>query len=192
MVALVRSNSATNIILYFARLLFLCLWLWTLISLSFPQVASANDAPVAADDTLIAHEDTPLVITGAGLLANDTDIDGDTLVITGLGQPIIDSGSAVVYNGDGTYTYTPGADFNGTDYLFYAVSDGQGGFDTATVTLIITPQNDAPTISGVPDTSIDEDTPYSFKPDADDIDGDPLTFSVINQPAWAVLIPGPI
>jgi len=153
------------------------------------SVTAVNDAPVAGDDTVIANEDTALVITGASLLANDTDIDGDTLGITALGQPIIDTDGAVVYNGDGTYTYTPGADFNGTDYIFYAVSDGKGGFDTATVTLIITPQNDAPTISGIPDTSIDEDSLYSFKPAADDIDRDPLAFSIINQPAWASFDP---
>jgi len=75
------------------------------------QVSNAN-TPVAVDDSAIIDEDVTL--HGANLLANDTDADGDVLIIDT--RPIED----VVYgtltiNEDGTYTYEPEANFNGTD-----------------------------------------------------------------------------
>ena len=50
----------------------------------------------------------------------------------------------VVDNGDGTFTYTPTANFNGEDSFTYTVADGNGGSDTATVNITVTAVNDAP------------------------------------------------
>lgn len=47
------------------------------------------------------------------------------------------------------------------------------------------PQNAAPTISGTPPTSVDENEPYAFTPSVNDPDGDALTFSISGRPAWA-------
>ncbi len=100
-----------------------------------------NDAPVAIDDTAATDEDVALVIAAADLLANDSDIDGDTLTITSFTQP---AHGSVVDNGDGTFTYTPDANYNGDDSFTYTVSDGNGASDSATVDITVAPVNDAP------------------------------------------------
>ncbi|MEW6167713.1 MAG: retention module-containing protein, partial [Pseudomonadota bacterium] len=141
-----------------------------------------NDPPIAVDDTYSTNEDAALVISAASLLSNDSDIDGDSLVITGFTQP---SHGSVVDNGDGTFTYTPDADYNGADSFTYTVSDSNGGTDTATVNLTVNPQNDPP---------IAVDDSYSTNEDAalvisaasllsndSDVDGDTLVVSGFTQ-----------
>ncbi|MBB6307769.1 cadherin-like domain-containing protein, partial [Xanthobacter tagetidis] len=103
-------------------------------------VAQPNRAPVATDDARTTAEDTPLVVSAADLLANDGDLDGDTLSIIGFGGA---SGGTLVYSG-GTFTFTPDADYSGPASFTYTVSDGKGGTDTATVNVTVTPVNDAP------------------------------------------------
>ena len=116
-------------------------------------VVGLNDLPVAVDDSgagFTTDEDTAFVT--ASVLANDTDVDHGTLAVasidtTGtLGQ--------VTGNGDGTFRYDPGAQFQAlgtgagvTDSFVYTLSDGQGGSDTATVTITINGVNDAPVAS---------------------------------------------
>jgi Ca2+-binding RTX toxin-like protein len=70
------------------------------------------------------------------VLANDTDVDGDTLSIGSFTQP---AHGTVTNNGDGTLTYTPITNFTGEDGFTYTVGDGQGGFATAKVTVMVTP-----------------------------------------------------
>ncbi len=101
-------------------------------------VNSVNDAPVANDDTATTDEDTAVDID---VLANDSDIDGDTLVVDAVTQP---ANGSVVVDADGTVTYTPNPDFNGTDTFTYTVCDPDGLCDTATVTVTVDPVNDAP------------------------------------------------
>nr|WP_277876478.1 DUF4347 domain-containing protein [Trichocoleus sp. FACHB-40] len=105
-------------------------------------VTPVNDAPVAVNDSLTTSEDTPLIISQ--LLANDTDAEGNALTITEITQP---SNGTVVRNANGTYTYTPSANYNGADSFTYTISDNQGGTSTATVNLNVTPVNDAPTVT---------------------------------------------
>ncbi|SDE72331.1 Ig-like domain-containing protein, partial [Ruegeria marina] len=100
-------------------------------------VSPVNDAPVAGDDSVSTAEDTPLSFDPR---SNDTDVDGDPLTITAVGA----AGHGAVSFSDGSLTYTPDADFNGTDSFTYTLSDGQGGSTTATVTVTVSPVNDAP------------------------------------------------
>ncbi|WP_299157105.1 Ig-like domain-containing protein, partial [uncultured Christiangramia sp.] len=67
------------------------------------------------------------------------------------------NGSAVI-NNDGTVTYSPNENFNGTDTFTYTISDGNGGTDTATVTVTIGAENDAP-VAVDDSASTSEDTP---------------------------------
>ncbi len=107
-------------------------------------VDPVNDPPDAVNNNYTTNEDTPVsgnVITddtGEGL---DSDLDGDTLTVTGNSDP---SNGSVTVNSDGSYTYTPDANFNGTDSFTYTISDGNGGTDTATVNITVDPVNDAP------------------------------------------------
>ena len=87
-------------------------------------------------------EDTTLVSSGSGVLGNDYDIDGDAL------SAIIDTGpshaSAFTLNADGSFSYTPAANFYGTDSFTYRVSDGTNLSNVATVYIQVDPVNDVP------------------------------------------------
>ena len=147
-------------------------------------VTPVNDAPVAADVTTTTAEDTPLNGT---LVA--TDVDGDTLTFTKASDP---AHGTVVVNTDGTYTYTPAANYFGPDSFTYTVSDGKGGTVTKTVSIDVTSVNDVPvavndSFTGDEDTDITGDvTPGSVGQDSD-IDGDPLTVALVTGPAHGTL-----
>ncbi|WP_319458295.1 beta strand repeat-containing protein, partial [Mycobacterium sp. RTGN3] len=104
-------------------------------------VTAVPDAPVAGDDSYETEEDTPLTVTAPGVLADDTDGDGDPLSVTGATDP---SNGSVTVNPNGSFIYTPDANFNGVDTFDYTVSDGTLT-DTGTVTINVTPTNDPPT-----------------------------------------------
>jgi VCBS repeat-containing protein len=132
-------------------------------------VTPLNDPPTAAPDSATTAEDTG---TSIPVLANDTDIEGDSLTVSGVTQG---AHGAVAVNGDGTVTYTPQANFNGSDSFTYTASDGHGGAATGTVTVIVTPTNDPP--SAEPDTATTaEDAAVTIAVLANDadIDGDRL------------------
>lgn len=99
---------------------------------------AANATPTAVADAFQTAEDTAITLD---VLANDTDADGDPLAVT-LTQP--PARGAAVVNPDGTIAYTPAANHHGADQLAYRVDDGKGGTSAATVSLDITPVNDAP------------------------------------------------
>lgn len=90
-----------------------------------------NRPPVATDDTAQTPPATPVRI---GVLANDSDPDGDTLTIDSVGTP---AHGQAVRNADGTVTYTPAPGFEGSDNFSYVVSDGRGGSATARVTILV-------------------------------------------------------
>ena len=152
------------------------------------NVAPVNDAPVAEDDTGATQEDVPVTFTAAELLANDSDVDGDALTITAVGPST--NGTAVL-NADGSVTFTPTTDFNGTASFVYSVEDGQGGSDTATVTITIPPANDAPIAVDDGPLSTNEDTPLTgidVLGNDTDADGDPLTVTSATSPDGTVTI----
>ena len=134
--------------------------------LSFSEVSAVADI---ADDTASTDEDTSVT---TDVLAND-DFEG-TPSVTGVTQG---ANGTVTNNNDGTVTYTPDADFNGSDSYTYTVTSG-GVTETATVDVTVNPVNDAPT--GVDDSiPVTEDTPVTQNVLGNDTDpeGDPLTIS---------------
>ncbi|HEX6902960.1 MAG TPA: Ig-like domain-containing protein [Thermoanaerobaculia bacterium] len=134
-------------------------------------VRPVNDAPVAVDDTATVNEDGSVVIS---VLANDTDVENDTLTISAVAAAT--NGSAVI-NPDGTVTFTPAANFSGTASFDYAVSDGNGGEDIGSVTVTITAVNDAPTANN--DTAtVEEDGAVDISVLANDTDPENNTLSV--------------
>ena len=93
------------------------------------------------------------------LLLNDSDLDGDTLSVntTPVSEP---ANGTLVLNANGTFTYTPNANFNGTDSFVYQVTDGNGGTAEATVDITVNSINDDP-VAANDAFSTDEDTAYS-------------------------------
>ncbi len=149
-------------------------------------VRPVNDQPVAVNDIRTINEDSTININ---VLANDTDVDGNTLTVSGFTQP---ANGTVTTGPGGTLKYTPNANYNGTDTFTYTVSDGQGGFDTATVTLTVKPVNDAP--DAVNDVrSLNEDAALNINVLANDtdVDGNTLTVSGFTQPANGTVTTGP-
>ena len=152
------------------------------------DVGAVNDAPVAQDDSFSLSEDGAL--TGENVLADngsgaDSDIDGDTLTVSLVSD--VTNGSLTL-NPEGTFDYTPDADFSGTDSFTYAVDDGNGGTDQATVTLNVGAVNDAP-VAQDDSFSLDEDTSLTGENvladngsgAGSDIDGDTLTVSLVSD-----------
>ena len=114
------------------------------------------------------------------LLLNDSDLDGDSLSVntTPVSGP---ASGTLVLNANGTFTYTPNANFNGTDSFVYQVTDGNGGSTQAVVAITVNAVNDAPTSIPVTLNSIAEDSGVTTITQADllagasDVDGDPLS-----------------
>jgi VCBS repeat-containing protein len=106
-------------------------------------ITSANQPPVANNDTASVNEDDPSGVT-INVVANDTDVDGNLLAASVTVVSSVVNGT-LVNNGDGSLKYTPNANFSGQDSFTYRVSDGGGlTSNTATVSISVTPVPDAP------------------------------------------------
>lgn len=119
-----------------------------------------NVAPTAVADAYTVAEDGALSIAAPGVLANDTDPEGQPITAA------LDAGPAHALSfhlhSDGSFTYTPAANFAGTDTFTYTVSDGTNASPPATVTITVTGVNDAPVLSSPGSVSVLEDAPYAF------------------------------
>ncbi|HDY85869.1 MAG TPA: DUF4114 domain-containing protein, partial [Methylophaga sp.] len=103
-------------------------------------IAFEDDGPTAvADNTITTNEDTPIVIN---VLANDN-LGADNATVTNHTQA---TNGTVVLNDDGTFTYTPSANYSGADSFSYTLTDGDGDTSTALVSIGVTPVADAPTL----------------------------------------------
>ncbi|MFW9884137.1 MAG: Ig-like domain-containing protein, partial [Candidatus Thorarchaeota archaeon] len=146
-------------------------------------VVPVNDFPVGVDDEYTIDEDTPLILYAPGLLANDYDVDGDTITLVVVTVPSHGSGSI---GADGSFSYTPDADWYGTDGMTYQVFDGTDYSGIVTVTITVDPVNDAPV--GVDDEyTIDEDGSLSVPAPGVlandyDVDGDSLSTILVSPP----------
>ena len=81
------------------------------------------------------------------MLANDTDIDGNAITVTRRSSATSGEGGSVSVASDGSFTYTPSADFNGTDSFTYTITDSGGLTDSATVTVTVDAVNDDPPVA---------------------------------------------
>lgn len=144
-------------------------------------VGGVNDPPVAVMDVLTTAEDTPATITAATLVANDTDVEMQTLSVTGVGGEM--NGTANLAGG--TVTFTPTADFNGAASFTYTVSDG-AATATGTVNVTVTPVNDTP-VANAGSATTNEDVPVTITLSGSDVEGSALTFAIAMQPATGTL-----
>lgn len=105
--------------------------------------AQTTNPPDAVDDPASVVEDSDF--TQIDVLSNDTSAPdtGETLTVTALGST--SNGGTAEFTGGGTgVRYKPAPNFFGTETFTYTVSDGNGGEDTATVTVQVSPVNDPP------------------------------------------------
>ena len=152
------------------------------------DVTAVNDAPVAANDSVAATEDTPLVIAPGTLLGNDSDVDGDALSITAVGNAT--HGTVALSNGN--IIFTPASNYNGPASFTYTVSDGHGGTTTATVNVNVAAVNDAP-VAGNDSVTATEDTPLVLAPAAllgndSDVDGDQVSITGVGNATHGTVV----
>jgi VCBS repeat-containing protein len=145
-------------------------------------ITAVNDAPVAASDSYITADDT-LLTPATRVVANDSDLDNDSLTAVLVQAP---SRGTLTLSADGSFTYTPAANANGVDTFTYKVNDGSVDSGPATVTITVTPVNDAPSAD---DRSVTAGSGVgtAIALGADDVDGDTLSYSVSAGPAHGVL-----
>ena len=146
-------------------------------------VANVEDAPVAENDTATTPEDTAVT---TNVLANDNDVDGDTLSIT----------SANATNGSATYsgsniTFTPNTDYNGPAAVTYVITDGNGNSDTATLNITVEARNDAP-IANSDTANVDEDDSVTINAlsNDSDADNDALSITAVSVDTGTVTVNG--
>lgn len=143
------------------------------------NVTAINDAPVvASSQSVTTAEDTALSFT----LNEGTDVDNATLYYSIVTGP--SSGTLSCTGGTSTScTYSPALNFNGSVTFTYKVSDGSLDSNTATVTITVSGENDAPVVAADQTLSTNEDTALNFSIDpATDVDGDPIGYKIITAP----------
>ena len=106
-------------------------------------VAGTNSAPVAADDSYTTDQGMTLTVAAPGVLANDTDADGDALTASLVSGP---AHGQLTLNANGSFGYVPAAGYSGPDSFVYAASDGKGGSATATVSITVRAAGDTVTV----------------------------------------------
>ncbi|WDF57682.1 Ig-like domain-containing protein [Flavobacterium sp. KACC 22758] len=161
-------------------------------------VTAVNDAPVAVKDEYTVAEDNTVTLTP---LANDTDVDGDTLTIssingtalTGSAQVITVSNGTVNISASGVITFTPSADFNSTTPISfpYVITDGNLTA-TANIEITVTAVNDAP-VAVKDDYTVDEGATLNVPAatgvlsNDTDVEGDALTAILVTGPSHGTL-----
>ncbi|MGH1429384.1 MAG: Ig-like domain-containing protein, partial [Arenicella sp.] len=136
-----------------------------------------NDAPIANPQELTTLEDTPIAITVDG-----SDLEGDALSYV-LVTPVI---HGVLTGSFPNVVYVPDAHFSGRDLFTFKVNDGKIDSEVATVSIAVSPVNDAP-IADSQSVTTDEDSPIAIVLSGSDLDGDDVTFNVQTQPTNGAL-----
>lgn len=145
------------------------------------EVTPVNDAPVTADQDLNTQEDTPVPFT-----LSATDVDNTAAELSfAVDDPA--NGTVDCTGPTGAdCAYTPDSNFNGSEIFGFTVSDGDGGSDTGTITVLVLPVND-PAMADDQTVTTDEDTAVAVTLTGDDPEGDPLEFDVATDPVNGTL-----
>ncbi len=160
----------------------------------FITVNPLNDAPVLDNETVSTNEDTPF----NGDLTDAGDTDPDSTALTANTVPVLDaSNGSIVINANGTYTYTPDPDFNGTDMVVVSICDAGTPMPSActndTIFITVDPVNDAPVVINDTLNSIEDSTftgtvinPNDFDPDTTALSAD--TVPVLNPAHGSITV----
>jgi hypothetical protein len=159
---------------------------------SAPTLATitvSNHPPVAVADAYGVHTNTAETVAAPGVLANDTDADGDLLTAHLMFPP---TNGLITLNLDGSFTYTPTPGFSGTDTFTYVANDGHVDSAPAVVTLTVhaadvPPQTAQAVYSIRPGDTLTVDAVASVLTDDTDADSDPLTAQLISNVSHGTL-----
>jgi len=144
-------------------------------------IQNVNRVPLAHEQNLRVNEDESLSITFGG-----SDADGDLLIYTVMSQPTNGILTGTVPN----MTYQPYVNFNGSDSFTFKVNDGIDDSNIATMSISVTPVNDAPVITSSPVTSAQENQTYSYTVTTQDTEGDSIIYSLQHAPDNMIIHPG--
>ncbi|MCS4051272.1 surface protein [Salinibacter ruber] len=140
-----------------------------------------NDPPVAKADTFQTPEDSPLSVEAPGVLANDTDPNGDSLTVSVVSDA---SSGNLTLKANGALQYDPQRNFSGTDSFSYEAVDDSSAADTASVTIAVLPINDPPVANADSfetrqDSALTVAAPGVLENDTD-VDGDTLAAALVS------------
>ena len=141
-------------------------------------VTPVNDAPTITSTAVTeATEDVAYTYE-----ITTEDIDGDLVTVSATGLP------SWLTLTDNTLSGTPTEGETGSEITITATDDGDGALTaTQTFTIVVTPVNDAPTITSTAVTEATEDVAYTYEITTEDIDGDLVTVSATGLPSWLTL-----
>ena len=152
-------------------------------------ISAVNDIPVALNDAYSVDEGATLsVATINAVLQNDTDVENDPLTAILVSSPAHPSGTFSL-NANGSFTYEHDGSESTSDSFTYQADDGVARSIIATVTITITPVNDAPTLNPIGAKTVDEGQLIEFTISATDPEGDNLTLSASDLPTGASFDP---
>lgn len=140
-------------------------------------VRPVNDVPIADTQVITTPEDT-----ATNLTLTASDVDGDSLSYAVVTTPANGTLSGTPPH----LVFSPQANFNGTNTFTFTASDGNSTSAPVTVTLIVTPVNDAP-IAIAQALTLDEDIPAAITLSATDVENDSLSFTILNGPTNGTL-----
>lgn len=172
---------------------------------SINKVAQFFTSPSSTNDTYSTNEDTPLSVSTklTGVLGNDTDpstgdstplsvgtVIGANNVITTVnsvtGATILTAHGSVLVYSNGTFTYTPAANYSGTDSFKYTATNGTASTSQTTVTITINSTNDPPVLIQPTDKTTAEGSSITANLSATDSDSSTLTYSIVSVGGGAV------
>ncbi|HNR12750.1 MAG TPA: tandem-95 repeat protein [Thermodesulfobacteriota bacterium] len=150
-------------------------------------VQPVNDMPVASPDTAETTQGAPVTIS---VLANDTDVDGNSLTLSSV-TPGSTNGSVTI-NSDNTVTYTPIGGYAGIDSFSYQAYDGVTWSNTATVTVTVSAASNIPPVATNDSSFTKYNTPIVINVLANDKDADgilnPASVTIVSQPTRGTLV----
>ncbi len=153
-------------------------------------ITPVNDAPLAVADSYTVEEGEALTVDAAnGVLANDTDAEGNAFTAVLISQP---ANGTLTFNADGSFTYVHAGVEGDTDSFSYRAQEESGiGTDTV-VTITVTPRNDAP-VAAAESYTVDEgetltvDAAQGVLANDSDVENDPLTAVLVTEPVNGAL-----
>jgi len=143
-------------------------------------ITAVDDDPNSMNVSAVTEEDTSVTFT-----LEAEEVDGDSITFQLKTNP--SNGSASISNDQATYT--PNENYYGSDSFTFEAVDNRNRsiLNTATASITITPVNDAPTIQDMEEIEGVEDTDLTITPSGEDIDGDNLSFYVVDQPTQGTM-----